>query len=351
MPRPTLTRRTLLASSVWLVSGCRGGGAREQVLRALVEQVVVPNTAAVAQNSRRLEDEIARWVGGPTPTTLRSAREQWQRALLSWKRADAFRNGPIMDMNCLLRVMFWPVRTGAIEALVQGSAPVDEASIDAMGVDRRGLFALEHLLYRDPSEDQLSTGFDGPTGERRARLARGLAGNVSLYAERVAQSLGDGKVYADKFADGGQDSLNHLVGQLVSTIENVSASRLARISELAKSGRLKAADVEGGGGRMSQQIALTYLQVTEQLYLGVDRGLSQLVKAVSPTVDGAIRAGFRQAIAAVSSLALPLEEVAMRNTALLDGAAGAVKKLERTLKTELASALGVTLTFSSVDGD
>jgi len=350
MQRRIFSRRTLLASSVCLLPSCRGG-QREQVLRALVEQVVVPNTARVAEDSRRMEREISRLLAEPTLSTLRAARAQWQRALLSWKRADVFRIGPIMDSNSLLRAMFWPVRTGAIEALLQSAESIDEASVEAMGVDRRGLFALEYLLHPEQAEDQLLTGFVGALGERRSRLARCLAGNVSLHADRVARSLGNGKKFADQFADGGQGSLNHLVGQLVSTVENVSANRLTRISDLAKSGRLDTTEVEGRRGRVSQQIALCYVQATEHLYLGVDGGVSQLVKEISPSVDGSIRSTFARAIASISDLALPLEEVAKRDFAGLDNTAAAVKKLERTLKTELVSTLGVTLTFSSVDGD
>jgi len=355
MQRRTLSRRSLLASSVCALVSCRSGGAREQVLRALVEQVVVPNTAAVAESSRRLATEAGRFAAEPTVSALHAVRQQWRNALSSWKRADAFRNGPIMDTNSLLRAMFWPVRTGALEALVQGSEAIDEPSVELMGVDRRGLFALEYLLFSEGelerADERILTGFVGPMGERRGRLARCLAVNVSLHADRAARSLGDGKRYADQFADRGQDSLNHLVGQLVSTVENGSENRLARISSLAKSGRLKAADVEGSRGRMSQQIALTYLRATEQLYLGVDRGLGQLVKDLSPTVDGGIRSDFARAIAAVSNLAMPLEEAVKRDASALDDAAVAVKKLERALKTELVSTLGVTLTFSSADGD
>ncbi len=247
--------------------------------------------------------------------------------------------------------MFWPVRTGAIDALLQGSQALDDASIDALGVDRRGLFALEHLLYSSEADEQLVAGFHGPPGERRARLARSLAGNVSLCGDRVARALGNGKQFADEFADAGQDSLNQLVAQLIYTVENVSANRLARISGLAKSGRLKATEVEGSASKMSQQIALTYLRATEELYLGVEHGLAQLVKALSPAVDNGLRSAFSQAIGALSNLGLPLEEIANRDPAGLDAAASAVKKLERALRTDLASTLGVTLTFSSVDGD
>lgn len=351
MQRRIFMQRTLLASAACVLPGCHRGVTKTEVLHTLVEQVVVPNTAAVAENSRHLAGEITHLAAEPGLTALHAAREQWQRALLSWKRADVFRNGPIMDTNSLLRAMFWPVRTGAIDALVQGSQVIDDASIELMGVDRRGLFALEHLLYSESTDEQIAAAFAGANGERRARLARCLAGNVSLAADRVVRALGSGKAYADKFAAGGQDSLNHLIGQLVYSVENVSARRLTRISTLAKGGLLKPTEVEGNGGRMSQRIALTYLQATEELYLGVDHGLSQLVKALSSAVDDRLRASFRQAITAVAGLGLPLEEVAKQNLAALDAAAEVVKKLERALRTDLASTLGVTLTFSSVDGD
>ena len=102
---------------------------------------------------------------------------------------------------------------------------------------------------------------------------------------------------------------------------------------------------------MSQQIALSYLQASEQLYLGVDAGLSQLLKMISPGTDQGLRAAFSRAIHAVADLGLPLEEVAARAPASLEAAADASQQLERALKTDLASTLGVTLTFSSTDGD
>jgi uncharacterized protein len=351
MQRRVFLEQALLAGALCAVPACHRAVTKTAVLRALVERVVVPNTVALAESSRRLDGEVARFAAEPTAVTLQAARAQWQRALLSWKRAYAFRNGPVVDSNALLRAMFWPVRTAGIETLLQGSQVIDDDSVDGLGVDRRGLFALEYLLYSEQGDEQIVAKFSGPTGERRRRLARSLASNVSSYAERTKHALGNGKDYAAKFADGGQNSLNDLIGQLVDTVENVAASRLTRISGFAKSGLLKPVEVEGSSSRMSQQIALTYLRATEELYLGVDLGLSQLVKALSPIVDESLRLAFTRAVDAVAKLSLPLEEVAKQNLAALDAAAAVVKKLELSLKTELASTLGVTLTFTSGDGD
>jgi len=352
MLRRTFIQQAVLVGAVGAFPACRRGVPQGQVLRALVEQVVAKNTARVADTSRRLESELARLADEPSLTTLLAAREQWQRTLLSWKRTDAFRDGPIMDANSLLRAMFWPVRTAAIDELLQGTRALDDASLNEMGVDRRGLYALEYLLYSaEAADERIVAEFTGAAGERRARLARSLAGNLSYYAGATARALGDGKAYAGKFADGGQASLNRLVVQVVSTVENLCTDRLARISSLAKSGRIVPDLVEGGRSRVSQKIALTYLQAAEELYRGVDRGLGELVKARSSAIDDGLRAAFARALTVVSKLALPLEEVAQRDPAALDAALATLKELEHALKTELVSTLGVTSSISSLDGD
>lgn len=339
-----------LGSVVCALPACRKPDTRAEVLRALIERVLVPNVDTVAKDSRQLELDVA-VLAEPSVETLRAAQHAWQRALSSWKRVDAFRIGPISESNSLMRVMFWPARTAGIEALLQGTQAIDAASIDVMGVDRRGLFALEYLLFREEPEEQTAARFSGASGERRAGLARALAANVSLYADRVVHALGNGQAYASKFAEAGQDSVNRLVAQLVYTVENVSANRFARTLRLVETGNLKPSDIEGGSGRMSQQIALSSLRASEELYLAAERGLCRLVAAQSPAVDRALRLAFAQSITAVTGLGAPLEQVAQRDRASFDAAALAVKKLERALKVDLASVLGVTSTFASVDGD
>jgi hypothetical protein len=59
----------------------------------------------------------------------------------------------------------------------------------------------------------------------------------------------------------------------------------------------------------------------------------------------------REALARVRALGPSLEPVAARDPQSVVQAYVALKQLERALKSELASALGVTLTFQSGDED
>ena len=352
MQRRSILVGAVRAAALLSLPACRSVARREDVLQGLVENVVVPNTLEVAVQSRNLQGAVASLAAAPNTAGLLASRTQWKQALLAWKRAYAFRNGPIVETNGLLRAIYWPPRPAAIDGLLSGSQPVDEASVETWGVDRRGLFALEYLLFSPGTSNEThAASFSGSNGERKARLIRGLADNVVRYGNAAAARMGDGKAFSVAFAQGGQGSVNKLVGQMSDTVENVVAARLTRVSGFAKSGLLKPAEVEGSSSQMSQQVALAYLEATERLYVGSEKGLGDLVKASSPTFDALLRASFTQAIDSVRRLAAPLEEVAKRDLASLDAAAASVKRLELAIRTELASALGVTLTFSSGDGD
>jgi predicted lipoprotein len=60
---------------------------------------------------------------------------------------------------------------------------------------------------------------------------------------------------------------------------------------------------------------------------------------------------YTEALAAVRALEAPLERVVTTDRATLAAAAQATKALELALKVDLASALGVTITFQTGDGD
>jgi predicted lipoprotein len=162
--------------------------------------------------------------------------------------------------------------------------------------------------------------------------------------------LGDGRAFAEQFAAGGQVSLNRLIGQMAGTVENVASNRLNLVLGLDKNHMLRASQVEGWPSGTSQAIALALLIGTQRLYEGKGR-LGDLVKPVAPAIDERIRSGFAEAVVAVEKLGAPLEQIVKVDRPALEGAVTATKALELAMKVDLASALGITITFQSGDGD
>jgi predicted lipoprotein len=169
----------------------------------------------------------------------------------------------------------------------------------------------------------------------------------------VAAALGQaGQGFAATFAGGGQLSINTLVSQMVESVETLCESRLSTVLWMEKVKRLNAGDVEGWSSHTSTHLALSLLVGTDRLYVGgKSGGLADIVSGVAPDIDRRVRARFEAAIRSMRGLGAPLEAVVRNDRAKLEAAVQAVKELEIALKADLASALGVTLTFTSTDGD
>jgi predicted lipoprotein len=355
------TRRELFRAFGWSALGaagpaltlaCRRPRKREEVLSAIVLYVVAPDVASTADASRALALATGPLARAPTPAALEAARRAFRAALMAWKRAHCFRDGPIVETDALLCASFWPVRPQAIEAALASPRADAQSFIDELGVDAKGIFAIEHLLFPLNTDLERAAAALAESGARRARFVHALADNVAACARRAATVLGDGAAYSARFAQGGQQSVSRLVGQMVSTVEALLVNRLDLVLGLERSRMLKPAEVEGWPSGTSHTIALTELETIERLY-GVERegGLSELVRPVAPAIDDRVRQRLGAALEAVRKIHAPLERTVAGDRPALSAAGQAVKALELALKVDVASALGVTVTFQSGDGD
>jgi predicted lipoprotein len=302
-------------------------------------------------SSAALEKAASELAAQPSPEALVVCRERWCSALLDWKRLYCFRSGPFVETSALYRAAFWPLRAQGLARTLSGTAPIDDLSLDRLGVDQKGLYALEYLLFGAEGGQDVLPLLSGPSNARPRELVVAAARGVNKLARLGADKLGDGKGYAVAFAAGGQDNLNRVVNQMLETVES-NYEHLARVLGLAASGMLRSVEVEGWPSGQSHQIARTIFDQTGRLYARPGRpGLSELVRAKSAPMDDHLRAALAKMQEAAAALDAPLEQLVRRDRARLEAAAKAAKALEVALKVDLASALGVTLTFTSGDGD
>jgi len=343
------------AAAALVVAGCRGAPppSRPAVLTALVREVVVPDTSAVVATSGELAVAVEALASAPSMPALRAARAKFRTTVLAWKRAQSFRHGPMVETNAFVRTLFWPPRAEAIEAALVALGTVDEAFVANLGVDARGIYAVEYLLFPLERDEAASAAlFVGAAGARRRELCRGLTASVAAYAAKAGQALGDGVTYAARFARGAQVSLSILVNQMIGTVEGLAAHRLEHVLSLEKLHRLEPKEVEGFPSGLSHELALAQLTGNEGLYRGgKSGGLAGLARATAPAIEARVSQRYAEALAALRALSAPLERVVKTDRSKLAAAAAATKALELALKVDLASALGVTITFQTGDGD
>lgn len=326
---------------------CSRSATPHDVLRALVLDLATADAQDVVAASARLAASLGAAASATAPADLGPARSAWKTALLSWQRAKCFQTPALVKSNALLRATFFPVRAPAVEHLALSDEAVNDHSISELGVDRKGLFALEVLLFGAPGTTAPPlVERDGAEGQRARRLTQLLGANVAQYARSAAAELGDGEATAESYARGGQETLSRLVSQLVGTVGSITSGRLSKA--LVSDGG-KPSQIEGYSSGSALDILVTLVQGVERLYVGGSRGgLANLVHARSTALDSSLRARFRDARAALERANRMRGNFQSQELA---SAHVAVRALDHALESEFTSALGVTLAFDGPDAD
>jgi predicted lipoprotein len=331
--------------------GRKRPSSREDVLASIASELAVPAMRVLSELDAQLARALDALPAAPRAADLSPAREALRQALLGWERAYTFRSGPFVESNAFLRAKFWPVRKSSFEALLLGTDPIDAARVGALGVDVKGLYALERLLWA-PRADAPGEPLFSARPERARALANALAADVQKHDQAAAQLLGDGSAFARRFAAAGQASIVLLVNQLIESVEAVVNDRLERALGLHQNRRLKPGELLGDFSGLSSELVCTTLRQVRALYLGpANDGLGVLVKQIAPEIDAHLRDALQGAVAAAEALGAPLEQVVVHDATKLEHARDQARALERAFKAELTSVLGVTLSIAAGDGD
>src|SRR5262249_37785288 len=148
-------------------------------------------------------------------------RARFGETLLAWERASCFPTMELTTSHALLRALFWPIRVGAVQSLVSGTGSLDQHMVSELGVDRKGLFALEFLLFGAPGQGvQPLVEAPGTTGMRARLLSLAIAENVAACA-KAASDTKPVPTPADP-----NPLLTLIVSQMSSTIGSISSGKL-----------------------------------------------------------------------------------------------------------------------------
>lgn len=326
--------------------------SKQAALAGIARNVLLPGYAALAARCAALTTAADDLASAPSAGSLKKTQQAWIAVLLAWRRTQAFVQGPTTDLNVYGRFQFWPLRPQAIDRVLRDKNLIDAAYVDSLGANAVGLFPLESLLF-DPGKDAaVLAAFTGPQGERRRHYVQAIAHELESKA-RLAQRAWEGPSgYAAKFASGGQDSLNLLVNDMLEAVEVGAQGRLRLVMEWNAAKVLRPQAVEGGLSAASQAALVSLLTGAEERFNGGGGvGLDDYLRTLNSQAAERVKAQFRKTIAAVKAIEVPLDQTTTSTQQSVGNAHEECRALEILLKAEIASNLGVTLTFTSTDGD
>jgi predicted lipoprotein len=332
--------------------------SRERMLRELAGNVFASGWQAVSLRCGELTNCLEQLVNTPNQMNLDKAREAWLAAAQASARMRCFQAGPIAEREWTSTFHYWKVLPARIEEVLHGSGKADQALLDKLGCETKGLFALECLLFQQGPTNQIApvilTRLSATNSERTASyllaLGRELAGEATCIANDWNPTQASGA--SGKFAAGGQQSVNLLVNQLAACIEDASESHLHFVLVLPNPISRQLYRVERSRSGTSLEGVIASVEGAQRLFQGTGGlGLKDAVKQVNPALEKRIAEQFETTLGSIRALSAPLEQVVVNNRPAVENAYEKTRALEILIKVDMVSALGVTLTFGSNDGD
>lgn len=331
--------------------------------------IIVPAYQGLEQKSLALQEKINAFVAAPENRSLEEAKTALFEARVAWQSCAPYQFGPAEASGLASNLNVFPVDRSKIERNIEeGSYNLGTLANN----DAKGFAALEYLLYqKDGTPEEVVQGFAGQP-QRAAYLSDVTDLIVGTTTEVHAAWSPDGGNYLGEFtSDGalGADAGSSL-GKLVNAL-NLSYERNTRDGKIGIPAGIRS-------------LGITIPEATEAYYAGYSLELGRAnVEAykrlfLGQTLEGVKGLGFDDYLkarnaATTSGSELPLDEAI---TAQLDAVLGAMDQIENPLaeqididnekvqqvfaqmqqlavllKTDMASALGVVISYQDNDGD
>lgn len=330
------------------------------VVEGALDEAIRPGFAALAARAGALDTQVASLCAAPSDATLAAARNGFAGLVAAWSRVELITIGPLAAEHRAERVLFWPDRKGIalkqVQQILASEDPTatEQVSLAEKSVAVQGLGALDFVLAGTAAESLASS-----DGAYRCAYGHAIANNLAQIAAALSAEWVDAKgISAGLLRPGPERSdyrtstevLTELVGLLAHGVELVRDQRL--LSFLGRAG-----EDPKPKSALFWRSGLTLAAIAADF-----EGLRQFFEAAelpgylppeSAGIADDVRAQFDRVAAAAAAVTSPID-VALADPAqraALDEMVSASQRLQSLLGEDLPAALGLSVGFSSLDGD
>ncbi len=331
------------------------------VTEAVIVSHIQPSYERLASEFDLLTLAIDDLCTAPGAPALAAARAAFGEAVAAWSRIAHIRFGPVAEDNRYERIHFWPDRRGiGVRQTRRLIAAADETLLDParlmqQSVAVQGLGALEIALFDAGADDLAAPGSDG----YRCRYAHAVALRLAATASAVDRAWADDEGFAMSLRRPGPDNplyrdddevLAEYVGTLAQGFEALRDLKLIPVLGA------DAATARPGLAVFRRSQLGRRAVVAELAGLAHMFEVSGLGLALSDD-DRWMGAGalfeFRNATRTLDAMAadLGVEVADVDGRGRLTYLVIVMRSLQRLIGEQIATALGLTMGFSSLDGD
>lgn len=335
---------------------------RSVLLTNTADSVILPSYHYFNMAAFALKNTADTFSNNPTIANLTALRTAWNIALTGWMHCEPF-NFEYANANSLSsQIASVPANFTVIESEIHGTTILDASYMAVTGTTRKGLAAIEYLLYGNTGLQQsvLDSFNVSASLVRRKQFLQLLCQHVYSNSTAVYTDWNHGNSYTHFVSQTQLDisgSLNLLVNAFTEHIEYVRKSKLGKPAGIDNSGSADGTLCEYTLSSRSLENIKENIVAWKELYsTNTGIGLDDYLDFVDAQYNGAllsqtITQQLDVCLSKANDITVPLHLAVTQQPTQVNALYLELKKLTVLTKVDLASNLGVVITFSDNDGD
>jgi predicted lipoprotein len=324
------------------------GFDKTAMLTNYADNLVIPGYTALQSRLQDLDAAVTAFLAAPADAGLQQAKTAFRNAYLQFERVSVNQYGPAETYLLGNFVNTFPADTASINASIQ-SGTYDLASPGA--VAQQGLPALDYLLFESGALQKFTNG----SGAARKKYVQDV---LTRLKGLVDQTLADWKnTYRSQFIGNTRTDvgspIGYLVNQFAYEMDQLKGPRVGWPFGKQSGGTVFADKCEAYYSGFTAALAIENLTSLRNSYTGGDaKGIDDyLVSLKKDQLNTDVLKQFDITLARLKAIPEPMSAAFTNNKDLVDAAYKEIQLLLTLLKTDVASATGVRITYQDSDGD
>jgi predicted lipoprotein len=353
-----------------LIFACKKGGDdkidsgsfnRKNILINMADSLIIPSYQDFQVKLDAMQTKVKALTDNPSGASLLEARLAWKNAYVAWQKVALWDIGPAMTQSFLSNANTYPTNTTSIDQVLAGGA-YDLTSPFSKSI--QGFPAIEFLLYGNNKTDaEIVASF---SNTNKVSYINALTKRVSDINKSVVSAWTS--TYRQTFIDASGVDLSSSLGQLFNNtflpyLEVHNREAKFGIPGGQRTGTPLPANVEGYYSKdFSKELALASFSAYKAAWYGTGFTTNQNGSSVNNYLifmDRKNSTGFASQLATkfqtietkINALPASLRSAAESNPASLNEVWMAYQQFVVQVKTDVASALSITVAYADTDGD
>lgn len=288
-----------------------------------------------------LRTAVITFNGAPTNPNLTAAQDAWRAARRPWEQAEGFLFGPVETQGIDPAIDSWPVNRVDLDAVLAGSATLNQAYIDGLEGTLKGFHTIEYLLFGS-SGTKVAADFDARQREYLVGSTASLAAAVTALRTAWDPAAGN---YARTVSTAGMSGNSVYISQSAAVQELING--MIVICDEVANGKISdpfdQQDRALEESQFSNNSNLDFadnIRSVQNLYLGkygtmTGTGVRALVLAEMPSLDVTIQAQMTAAITAIGEMTPSFGEAIVSNPTKVEAARARIRELKQTLEAQV----------------